>query len=132
MVWSFRSNFRAGNAHSINNHVAHRMDLGDVVAICSRPYWSRLWIVQELLMASEIIVKCGNDEFTWNNFALFFRRLRGWSSSTHPVISPPLNSVPAMLSQHNTRNGEPGEIVGKKRPLLRPCWFLISAIRVID
>lgn len=30
-----------------------------------RPYWKRLWIQQEIILATEIIVLCGGDSCTW-------------------------------------------------------------------
>lgn len=43
--------------------------------ICSRPYWTRLWIVQEILLARSIVVYCGGIEsdnrvkFDWQTLA---------------------------------------------------------------
>lgn len=31
----------------------------------SNPYWDRLWIVQEIALASDIIVMCGHDSLPW-------------------------------------------------------------------
>ncbi|KAL9618494.1 MAG: hypothetical protein Q9160_006813 [Pyrenula sp. 1 TL-2023] len=43
--------------------------------ICSRPYWTRLWIIQEVLLARSIVVYCGGTEsenrvkFDWQTLA---------------------------------------------------------------
>src|SRR5271168_5357205 len=37
----------------------------DRVAFFSRPYWSRLWIIQELCAAKDIVVVCGHDTVPW-------------------------------------------------------------------
>jgi hypothetical protein len=42
-------------------------------AMCSRPYWHRLWIIQEIIFAEEIILQCGDDLISWNTLCLFFR-----------------------------------------------------------
>ncbi|KAK6600985.1 hypothetical protein H4I95_07967 [Botrytis cinerea] len=34
-----------------------------------RPYWKRLWIVQELTLAKEILVQCGECDFEWRDLA---------------------------------------------------------------
>lgn len=34
--------------------------------LCSRTYWSRSWIVQELILASSIPIKCGEAELAWS------------------------------------------------------------------
>jgi hypothetical protein len=35
------------------------------VSLCKRPYWLRAWICQELLLAKEIILHCGNRSALW-------------------------------------------------------------------
>ena len=37
--------------------------------IASRPYWSRMWIVQELLLAQSVEVLCGEHVLTWERFS---------------------------------------------------------------
>ena len=37
-----------------------------IYALCHREYWTRLWIVQEVILASEIVIQCGIDEFGWD------------------------------------------------------------------
>lgn len=34
-----------------------------------RPYWKRLWIIQELTLAKEIMVQCGEYNFEWKDLA---------------------------------------------------------------
>ncbi|TGO12189.1 hypothetical protein BTUL_0093g00380 [Botrytis tulipae] len=34
-----------------------------------RPYWKRLWIIQELTLAKEILVQCGEYNFEWKDLA---------------------------------------------------------------
>ncbi|KAF7932669.1 uncharacterized protein EAE98_003968 [Botrytis deweyae] len=34
-----------------------------------RPYWKRLWIIQELTLAKEILVQCGEYSFEWKDLA---------------------------------------------------------------
>lgn len=40
-------------------------------ALLSRPYWTRTWIVQEIILAREVLVCCGSDTMVWDDF---FRR----------------------------------------------------------
>jgi hypothetical protein len=35
----------------------------------SSPYWKRLWIVQEVMLATELFVMCGTECFEWNSLA---------------------------------------------------------------
>lgn len=39
--------------------------------ILIRPWWSRVWIVQEVAVANELIVACGSHTVTWNVLTLF-------------------------------------------------------------
>lgn len=37
--------------------------------LCERPYWHRVWIVQEAVLAENIRLLCGEDEARWEGFA---------------------------------------------------------------
>jgi hypothetical protein len=52
-----------------------------IVAFCSRQYWTRLWIIQEVLVASQVIIQCGSVAYNWDKFSLFLR-----TAKLHPVI----------------------------------------------
>ena len=41
--------------------------------LCRREYWSRLWIIQELILAKEIYLLCGNSWACWAYFQKEFR-----------------------------------------------------------
>jgi hypothetical protein len=51
--------------------------------ITARPWFTRVWVVQELAVAQEVTVVCGIWQFSWLeiycviNFALQYLRLRG-------------------------------------------------------
>jgi hypothetical protein len=36
-----------------------------LVDFCSRTYWNRLWIIQEIVLASEIHIQCGDIQLEW-------------------------------------------------------------------
>ncbi|KAK4503472.1 hypothetical protein PRZ48_004387 [Zasmidium cellare] len=44
---------------------------GAFARFAHRPYWSRMWIVQELYMGEDCIVMCGNDTSTLSDLQLF-------------------------------------------------------------
>ena len=33
----------------------------EIYRVCERPYWTRLWVLQELKSAAEIVLMCGNN-----------------------------------------------------------------------
>jgi hypothetical protein len=43
-----------------------------VERLLGRPYWNRLWILQEILMGQAILVLCGNKSFHWENLENLF------------------------------------------------------------
>lgn len=44
---------------------------------CRNAYWDRIWIIQELMNARQIVVFCGSKSFNWEDFAGFFYSLKG-------------------------------------------------------
>ncbi|ETS78998.1 hypothetical protein PFICI_08851 [Pestalotiopsis fici W106-1] len=49
-------------------HHLQRSQRAALRAILERPYWTRLWVLQEICSARELIVKCGNDTMPWDAF----------------------------------------------------------------
>ena len=46
--------------------------------LCSRPYWRRTWIMQEIVLAPEILLYCGRCKIEWDMLADVLRTLRQW------------------------------------------------------
>lgn len=46
----------------------------------SRPYWNRLWILQELILAKDITIQCGKLRLLWKLLVCFFTRFVSVSS----------------------------------------------------
>jgi hypothetical protein len=40
-----------------------------LIQLLSRPYWTRIWIIQELAAASSIIILCGHYKISWEIFS---------------------------------------------------------------
>ncbi|KAI1347733.1 heterokaryon incompatibility protein-domain-containing protein [Xylaria sp. FL0043] len=50
---------------------------GDALQIlCERPYWRRMWIIQELLHAEDITVWCGSLHFSWGDMEKLYLKLK--------------------------------------------------------
>lgn len=45
------------------------------------PHWTRVWIVQEVMLAKDVVIMCGNVIFEWEDIAAFFRQIRQVSLS---------------------------------------------------
>lgn len=69
--------------------------------LCFRPYWRRVWIIQEILNAQEIVVMCGTKRFEWRAFESLYHKakvldLRGWIF--HHEFATGLLEGPAMTT----------------------------------
>jgi hypothetical protein len=53
-----------------------------------RPYWSRVWIMQEVTMGSKrVIIRCGDDAMLWNTFIMGISCLHDhfWQAKDRPL-----------------------------------------------
>jgi hypothetical protein len=60
------------NAHAPNSSWSLRSLVG-LSYICSRNYWRRLWILQELLLSKTASVHCGHFAFSWEELSQLAR-----------------------------------------------------------
>lgn len=67
-------------------------------SLCENPYWGRLWIIQEVCLASRMKVHCGSDTIEWDQFLRFWELGLKWYSD-HP--KPP-GHLPFILPYHLT------------------------------
>lgn len=68
------------------------------------PYWTRLWVVQEIMLAKKLFVLCGNSLHAWERFSEFFNSLRALSlSSSNASWQGTVDSI--LLSPANTLFG---------------------------
>lgn len=51
------------------NNIKNAMNLLLLPKLCERPYWTRLWIFQEVLLARELILLCGCKSLAWDQFS---------------------------------------------------------------
>jgi hypothetical protein len=45
-------------------------------ALFQRPYWKRLWVVQEIMLAQSISLRCGEENIKWSCLEVFFETPR--------------------------------------------------------
>ncbi|KAH7069995.1 heterokaryon incompatibility protein-domain-containing protein [Paraphoma chrysanthemicola] len=48
-----------------------------LISLLSRPYWTRMWIVQEVILAHEICLLCGEDLISWDSLRGYARMCLG-------------------------------------------------------
>jgi len=54
-----------------------------VLDLCERPYWTRVWIIQEVMMAQYIIFLCGDKSFEWRDINYIFKNLKRIANHIH-------------------------------------------------
>lgn len=64
-------------SRSISEHaaVAHVKFWTELSLLCHRPYWQRLWIIQEVVLASKIKAHCSSLIFDWERLDCLFQRM---------------------------------------------------------
>jgi ankyrin repeat protein len=74
LIWLGTEAHGSGKAmEAINSGVdsIHQYE-SQVRSLFRRPYWDRLWILQEVLMGQNVLVLCGNQSFTWKGLEALF------------------------------------------------------------
>lgn len=62
-------------------------------ALCimlNRKYWRRLWIIQEFILAPEVLLQCGSWSIPWTVCSDILARLTKWSLSDSVAVHPRL------------------------------------------
>ncbi|KAI0550417.1 heterokaryon incompatibility protein-domain-containing protein [Xylaria curta] len=61
-------------SHTINHNAVHYGATRVISSLLSRPWWTRVWVVQELASAKKACIRCDGDEITWEHFCLLVDR----------------------------------------------------------
>ena len=69
-----------------------------------RTYWSRIWIVQELVLAKEVVLMCGNSTLLWRRIEDFFKRFLPHKIEAAWQFSPQLTTLGQVLATRNCSN----------------------------
>ena len=69
-----------------------------------KDYWSRTWVVQEFLLAFDLVILCGKWKLPWNTLRAFMLRVNGnllrtpgWSKAAPPMFN--MSPAYALLEQ---------------------------------
>ena len=52
------------------------INVGDIRELLSRPWWTRVWTIQEAVVARKLTLMVGSDAFTWENLGACLQRVR--------------------------------------------------------
>lgn len=87
-----------------------REKLQAVVAFCQREYWTRRWIIQEVLLARDITIMCGTRSCTWGRFRWILYH-DDHDATGGPVMHPRAlafrATIPARRALQDRSNSEP-------------------------
>jgi hypothetical protein len=67
-------------------------EIGQVAQLLDRPWWRRVWIVQEVVLARKIIIMCGSDEVPWENIKERLRADTAYGLNSNSGQHRPLRS----------------------------------------
>lgn len=64
--------------------------------LCERPYWRRMWVIQEIIHADQLTVWCGSKHFAWTIFDRLYLTLKTLEETSwfahHELAMPVLQS----------------------------------------
>ncbi|KAH7411594.1 heterokaryon incompatibility protein-domain-containing protein [Phaeosphaeria sp. MPI-PUGE-AT-0046c] len=67
-------------------------EIGQVAQLLDRPWWRRVWIVQEVVLARKVVVMCGSDEVPWENIKARLRADTVFGLNSNSGQSKPLRA----------------------------------------
>jgi len=93
-----------------------------LLSLCERPYWRRIWIIQEIIHARQIIVLCGQKIFKWRSFENLYEKLktielRGWIAH-HEFAARVLGSFASVMVWQRAHWRHPETLAPRLRTLL--------------
>jgi hypothetical protein len=56
--------------------------------MCNFEYWTRVWVVQEIILAERITIHCGEDSIDWDTFSAVRHQLTNASEYQYPMGIP--------------------------------------------
>ncbi|KAM5350117.1 hypothetical protein ACJ41O_006622 [Fusarium nematophilum] len=58
--------FKGGSSMQDSSHRAYELEHGEIRELLNRPWWERVWIMQEAIVARKIVIMCGGETATWD------------------------------------------------------------------
>lgn len=87
-------------------HIQFEAKWNSVKKLCEMGYWKRLWIIQEVVLAPQIVLLCGKDMLFWDEFMKILYELSlGFAESSFtnrgglPVMDSFEETIPSQLER---------------------------------
>ncbi|KAI8721606.1 hypothetical protein NCS52_00302500 [Fusarium sp. LHS14.1] len=58
--------FKGGSSMQDSSHRAYEFEHGEIRELLNSPWWERVWIMQEAIVAKRIVIMCGDQTATWD------------------------------------------------------------------
>lgn len=69
-------NVTSGAAWQWSVELDLEFDIGDIRELLSRPWWNRVWIVQEAVVGKKVVLMVGSEQFDWENVERSLERIK--------------------------------------------------------
>ena len=60
-----RRDYSSSIGWQVTANLLREQEYGEISEILTRPWWRRVWIVQEAVLAKQAVLRCGTDEVSW-------------------------------------------------------------------
>lgn len=70
-----RRDFSSSIGWQTTANLLKEQEYGEMSEILDRPWWRRVWIVQEAVLAKQAVLRCGTDEVSWERIRKRTRHL---------------------------------------------------------
>jgi hypothetical protein len=71
--------------------------------VLSRPWFTRVWIYQELILSREVWVQCGRTRILWETMCTAFPEIKDYHGSPNEKVMPNDNPVMILASMYHMR-----------------------------
>lgn len=79
-------------------NLTHELDLGEIRELLNRPWWTRVWIMQEAIVARKLTLMCGAETFGWEGIERSVKRMRSLRGAVE-VFDTVVNPEVSMLDE---------------------------------
>ncbi|KAH7087587.1 hypothetical protein FB567DRAFT_548870 [Paraphoma chrysanthemicola] len=73
-VLDWREGLKSSEAMQRQADLGREFQLGEIRELLSRPWWTRVWIMQEAIVARKLVFMCGGDSAPWISVDSFIKR----------------------------------------------------------
>jgi hypothetical protein len=101
--------------------------------VLSRPWFTRVWVYQELILSREVWVQCGRARILWETMCAAFPEIKNYHESPNEKVISNDNPVILLASMYHTRETFKMALLnGGNFPSLKDILFVRQGFKVSD